>query len=492
MKTPLLSKSRFIRGQQCHLHLWYQCYHPELASEISEAQQAVFDSGHEVGELATRLYPEGVLITEDHLHHEEAVQSTLEVLKDSNICAIYEAAFLYDGIRIRVDILERLENGKWNLIEVKSSTSVKEVHFPDVAVQWYVLRGAGLEIETAFLMHVNNQYVYDGKKLDLNSFFIGSDVTEEVVAMQGRVPGMISDLKEMLSDSGPPDISPSRHCSKPYECDFYEYCTKEMPEHWIMELSGIKQTKLDELVVMGINDIKDIPSTYSLTDLQDRIRTSVVNNKEYISEELEQELTDVEYPIHFLDFETISTAIPRYVGTRPYQILPFQWSNHILQKDGVLEHHEYLCNEDKDPREEFTFRLLSILGIKGSIFIYSTYEINIIKTLSVHLTEYRKKLLDTLDRFKDLRDITKKHFYHPEFHGSFSLKSVLPALVPDMDYESLGIQEGGQASSEYLRMIEPSTPPEEREKIRKDLLTYCKQDTLAMVKIRDEMLKRFE
>ena len=492
MKAPLLSKSRFITGQQCHLRLWYQCYQPDLASEISEGQQAIFDMGHEVGELATRLYPGGVLIGEDHLHHEEAVQSTLEALKDSSVCAIYEAAFLYDGVRIRVDILERLENGKWNLIEVKSSTSVKDVHLPDVAVQLYVLRGAGLEIEKEFLMHVNNQYVYDGKELDLNSFFIGSDVTEEVVAMQKTVPGKISELKEMLSYSDPPDISPSRHCSKPYECEFFEYCTKEMPEHWIMELSGIKQTKLNELVVIGINDIRDIPSNCSLTDLQDRIRTSVVNNEEYITEELERELTDVEYPIHFLDFETISTAIPRFAGTRPYQTIPFQWSNHILQKDGVLEHHDYLCNEDKDPRVEFTFKLLSVLGIKGSIFIYSTYEITIIKTLSIHLTEYREKLLDTLDRFKDLRALTKKHFYHPEFHGSFSLKSVLPALVTGMDYESLGIQEGSEASSEYLRMIDPSVSSEEREKIKEDLLAYCGQDTLAMVRIRDELLKRFD
>ena len=490
MKTPLLSKSRFITGQQCHLRLWYQCYQPELTSEISEAQQAIFDSGHEVGELATRLYPGGVSIVEDHLHHEEAVQSTLKAMKDSKVRAIYEAAFLYDDIRIRADVLERLENGGWNLIEVKSSASVKEVYFPDVAVQWYVLRGAGLEIDKAYLMHVNNQYVYDGKELDLNAFFIASDVTEEVVAMQERVPGMISELKEMLSDSDPPDISPSRHCNKPYECEFYEQCIKEMPEHWILELAGIKQTKLNDLAAMGVNDMRDIPSTYSLTDLQERIKRSVIDNKEYLSEELERDLTDVEYPIHFLDFETISTAIPRYAGTRPYQTIPFQWSNHILQKDGVLEHHEYLCNEDKDPREEFTFRLLSVLGMKGSIFIYSTYEILIIKTLSEHLPEYRKKLLDILKRFKDLRAITKIHFYHPEFHGSFSLKSVLPAIVPDMDYGNLAIQEGNRASLEYLRMLDPLVSSEEKERIKKELLVYCGYDTLALVKIRDELIKR--
>jgi predicted RecB family nuclease len=492
MKTPLLSKSRFITGQQCHLRLWYQCYHPDLASETSEAQQGIFDVGHKVGELATRLYPGGRRIAEDHTHHEKAVQTTLKVIENPEIHAIYEAAFLSDDIRVRVDILERLENGRWNLIEVKSSASVKDVHLPDVAVQWHVLRGAGLEIDKAFLMHVNNEYVYDGKELDLNSFFISSDVTKEVVAMQESVPSMISELKAVLSDSDPPDIPPSRHCNTPYECEFYEHCTKEMPEHWIMDLSGITQRKLNELAAMGINDIRDIPSTYSLTALHKRIRTSVLENKETISEELEHELTDVEYPVHFLDFETIITAIPRYAGTRPYQTIPFQWSNHILQKDEFLEHHDYLCNEDKDPREEFTFRLLSVLGMKGTIFIYSSYEIRIIKALSEDLPEYRKKLLDILDRFKDLCVIMKKHFYNPGFHGSFSLKSVLPVLAPDMNYKSLEIQEGGQASLEYLRMIDPSTSSKEREKIREDLLTYCEQDTYAMVRIREEMLKRFD
>jgi CRISPR/Cas system-associated exonuclease Cas4 (RecB family) len=490
--SPLLSKSRFITGQQCHLHLWYQCYHPDLASRTSEAQQAVFDSGHEVGELATQLYPGGVRIVADHMHHEEAVQTTLKVMGNRQIPAMFEAAFLYDGIRIRVDILERLENGKWNLIEVKSSTSVKSVHFPDVAIQWYVLRGSGLEVDKAFLMHVNNQYVYDGKELDLNSLFVSSDVTEEVAVMQDSVQSMISELKEMLSGSDPPAVFPSRHCNSPYDCEFYDYCTKEMPEHWIIELLGISQAKLNDLAAMGINDIGDIPSTYPLTALPERIRTCVLNNREYISEGLERELTDVEYPIHFLDFETISTAIPRYAGTRPYQTIPFQWSNHILQKDGVLEHHDYLCNRDKDPREEFTFRLLSVLGMKGTIFIYSAYETRIIKALSEDFPEYQKKLLDTLDRFKDLCAILKKYCYHPDFHGSFSLKSVLPVLAPDMDYKFLEIQEGGQASLEYLRMIDPSASPEEREKIREDLLIYCEQDTLAMVRIRDEMLKRFD
>jgi predicted RecB family nuclease len=201
-------------------------------------------------------------------------------------------------------------------------------------------------------------------------------------------------------------------------------------------------------------------------------------------------LKKVEYPLHFLDFETVAPAIPRYPHTRPFQTVPFQWSDYLLHPDGSLEHREYLCGEDRDPREEFAGTLLDALGEKGTIFIYTAYEKEVAASLAEDLSPYREKLLALQARFRDLYAAVRKHFYHPEFHGSFSLKSVLPALVPAMKYESLAIQEGSLASLEYLRMLAPGTSPGEKERIRKDLLTYCGHDTLGMVTIREELLKR--
>jgi hypothetical protein len=198
----------------------------------------------------------------------------------------------------------------------------------------------------------------------------------------------------------------------------------------------------------------------------------------------------VEHPIHFLDFETIGPAIPKYGGTRPYETVPFQWSNHVMRENGNLEHQGYLCLEDKDPREEFTETLLKALGEKGSIIVYTTYEKGVLEGLAEHLPHYRNRLLAVIDRLYDLHVVVKNNYYHPEFHGSFSLKSVLPAVVPEMKYDDMEIQEGQMASVEYLRMIDPATTLEEKEKIKKDLLTYCAQDTLAMVKIREELLKK--
>ena len=181
MKTaPMLSKSRFLAGLQCHLRLWYQCFDRDLASKPPPSQQAIFDAGHEVGNLATQLYADGVLIDEPYYQHKQAVESTLKAMQDPEVKAICEAAFIYDGVRIRADVLERLEDGNWNLVEVKSSTSVKDVYYPDVAVQYYVLEGCGLTISGAGILHINNQYVYDGQNLDLDSLFVFEDLTNDI------------------------------------------------------------------------------------------------------------------------------------------------------------------------------------------------------------------------------------------------------------------------------------------------------------------------
>ncbi|MDH3573457.1 MAG: DUF2779 domain-containing protein [Desulfobacteraceae bacterium] len=488
-KAPMLSKSRYLSGLQCHLRLWNSCFNRELASEVTPAQQALFGTGQEVGELATRLFPEGVLIREDHFHHEEAVQTTRNIVQDPSVSTIFEAAFLYHDVRIRVDILKRLDNGQWNMIEVKSSTSVKDIHLPDVAIQYYVLKASGLNINRAFLLLINNQYVYDGSNFDLENFFSFYDVTDEVLSIQNEIPSSIDEQHQMLSAADAPLVQPSRHCNTPFICEFWEYCTKDMPAHWIFDLYGVSQKKFDELTGMNVEDIKDIPDAFNLTELQERMRKCVKNNETFISKRLHAQLTDVEYPVHFLDFETVNPAIPRYAHTSPYQVIPFQWSDHILYEDGSLAHKEYLCDDDRDPRDDFTRTLLHALGQKGTIFIYTTYEKTIIERLAEYLPQYRDDLLRIPNRFKDLCAIIRHYFYHPGFHGSFSLKFVLPVLVPEMRYDTLSIKDGSHASFEYLRMIHPDTVSEEKEKIKEDLLVYCSQDTLAMVRIREQLMK---
>lgn len=486
----ILSKSRFLAGLQCPLRLWYSCYEPELASEVTPAQQALFDSGHKVGELARELYPGGVLIEEGHLELKEAMRSTREALKSSGIPGIYEGTFTFDDVLIRADILESVSNGAWNLVEVKSGTRVKDENLYDVAIQHHVLSGLGFELKQAGILNLNREYVYDGRKLDLETLFKFTDLKEKAVVLQEEVAALIARLKDVLGSKTPPMVDPSRHCRNPYDCDFYDHCTKSMPVYWILELSGIRGDRLGQLAAMGIAGIRDIPDSFPLSKVPARIRECVINETDFVGSELSASLTEYECPIHFLDFETIAPAIPRYANTRPYQMLPFQWSDHVLSKDGNLDHKEYLCHEDNDPREEVARTLLETLGDRGNICTYGNYEKRVISELADHLPHYRDQLQALLDRCRDLLARIRRGYYHPEFHGSFSVKNVLPVLVSSMSYENLPIREGDQAGVEYLRMIDPETSPDEKERIRRDLLEYCRQDTLAMVRIREELLKR--
>lgn len=490
MTKPLLSKSRFLAGLQCHLRLWYKCYEPKLASKPTPAQQLRFDIGHEVGELAKERYPGGVFIGEDHDHLKEAMQSTTEAVKSSSTPAIYEATFSYDGVLIRADIFERGGNGTWNLIEVKSGTKVKDDNLEDVAIQHYVLSQIGFQIEQAGILNLNNQYVYDGQQLDLKALFKFEDLRGQVAEMCEQIGAQVQDLKTMLEQADPPKVIPSKHCKDPHGCEFFDHCRKSMPKHWVVELWKIREDQLAMLTKMGISDIRDIPDSFRLKATQAKIRECVINDREDVGSDLGTSLGEYEYPIHFLDFETINPAIPRYANTSPYQVLPFQWSDHILSKDGTLTHKEYLCNEDKDPREELTESLLEALGDKGSICTYGSHEKTVISGLAKNLSRHRDRLNPLRDRCKDLLSRIRRGYYHPDFNGSFSLKDVLPVLVQSMSYDDLSIQEGTMAGLEYLRMIDPETQPNEKEKIRADLLEYCGQDTLAMVKIRKELLKR--
>jgi predicted RecB family nuclease len=345
-------------------------------------------------------------------------------------------------------------------------------------------------IERTGLLHLNNAYVHPGAAPVLGELFHLADLTPPVVSRQEDTRAHLDRLREMLNEAHPPAIEPSRHCKSPYLCEFWDHCTEKMPELWVLQLSGISQGRLDELSRMGISDIRDIPESFPLTEIQDRIRTCARSRAEFISPVLGEALRDMQYPIHFLDFETVAPAVPRYPGTRPYQTLAFQFSDHVLQRDDTIDHRTYLCREDKDPRKEFTRALLDALGSAGSIVIYTTYEKEIVRALASEFSEMRLPLHAALDRMRDLHAMIKKNYYHPGFRGSFSLKSVLPALLPEMNYRDLAIQEGSQASLEYLRLIDPQTPSAEKKDIERNLLAYCAQDTLAMVRIRDMLLNR--
>jgi len=401
------------------------------------------------------------------------------------IPAIYEAAFTFEGIRVRVDILSRNEDDTFDIVEVKSSTSVKPEHVADAAIQLHVVEGTGASVKNIFLLHINNTYVYEGGSYDLTGLFQLEEITQRARKYLSSIPRSLGGMWEALGEDDAPVVEIGSHCTKPYTCSFYSYCRQDAPKHHIEQLPRVNAKLLEELRASGFRDIRDIPDVFeSLSDNQQRVRDSVVTGRPYVNPELSDALNIATHPLNFLDFETFNPALPAYPGTRPYQIIPFQWS---LHSQGA-EHSAFLHEGQGDPREAFAYSLIDALGPEGSIVVYSSYERTIIRHLAEEFPHLAERLFALSDRLFDLLKVIRESYYHPEFHGSYSIKSVLPVLVQGLSYVDLGIQGGMAASFAYPQMLATDTPVSEKANIKQSLLTYCQRDTEAMVKIFEALL----
>lgn len=490
--SPRLSKSKYVSGLQCLKRVYLEVHHPQLATPPDVSIQAILDMGTEIGELARRRFPGGVLVTASHRQREAALAQTAELIQDPTVPAIFEGAFVHDGVLIRVDVLERVpvQSGEppcWRLIEVKSSTKIKDVHLNDLAIQSHVLLGAGLSLAATCLMHINTDYRYEQGEIDLDRLFAVHDVSEMVTSRRAKVPDQVAQMKTVLLQPVAPVIEPGAHCQTPYECPFWDHCTAEKPARWIYRLPGSKHS-VNQLVEQGVSLIDDIPLGTTLSLAQRRVKENV----EYISAKLADVLRSVQYPVHHVDFETVMLAVPRFPSTRPYQAIPVQWSDHIEQESGELVHHEFLHDAASEPRKRWAEALIESVGEQGSICVYSPYERAIMEQLAEAFPEFRSAFKQIVKRLWDLFPIIRDHYYHPAFQGSFSIKSVLPAIVPSLAYDDLTIREGGQAASEYYRMIFVETDWIEQASIKEALLRYCARDTLAMVELRRVLKEKAE
>jgi len=483
-----LSKSRFLSGLQCLKRLYLEVHAPDLAAQPDEYRQAILDMGSEVGELARRRFAGGALVTADYRHLPDALRQTAELLAVQDVPAIFEAAVEFDRVLIRVDILARQpsaggDGSRWRLIEVKSSARVKDIHLHDLAVQAHVLAGAGIELAGTYVLHIDTRYLYDGNNLDLDRLFELEDVTEAVSQRLPEVRARLAEMKTVLRESSSPKIEPGDHCHSPYDCPFWEHCIKDKPARWVYHLPGGNRAA-QELIRLGVETIDDIPADFGLTVIQRRVK----EGSEWVGPELKARLEKIRYPVHHVDFETFMPAIPKYPKTRPYQTIPTQWSNHIESEDGEVRHEEYLGSEPIDPRPAFIQTLLDSLGSEGSICVYSRYERVALENLAEEYPQYRTGLRRAIRRLWDLLPIIRDQYYHPRFEGSFSIKTVLPALVPDLTYADLEIREGGMAAQSYLRMVFEETDWIEKTRLREALMRYCARDTRALVEIRKALL----
>ncbi len=482
MKSINLSKSQFIRGLQCHKSLWLYKNQPELRTQADQSKQALYDSGTDVGVLAQGLFPGGEVIKFEGSTFDEKINKTKELI-NSGVCTIYEATFKFDNILVMVDIFHKGRDG-WGIYEVKASTGVKEVHENDVSLQYYVLTGSGLEVSSVNLVHINNQYVRQGN-LEINKLFTIADLTETTIEKQDFVREELEAIRSAIQGDCPKlDIGP--HCSDPYGCDFTEHCWKHIPNYSIFNLSRLYTNKKFELYYKGILSFEDIPRDYPLSQSQRfQVEAELTGNEIINKEGINEFLDQVSYPLYFLDFETFQQAVPQFDNLRPYEQIPFQYSLHYFEVEGrELKHSEFLGKEGTDTRESLDRSLTEKIPTDVCILTYnSSFEKRIIRELSSKFPQHSNHLMKIHDNIIDLMvPFQNKYLYKKEMKGSYSIKYVLPALVPEMSYADMEISGGGQASSIYAS-LHLNDDKEEVDRMRENLLKYCKLDTLAMVKI---------
>jgi len=491
VETPRLSKSRVQSGAQCVLRLWNERNAPELATPPGDAQQYLFDRGREIGELARERYPGGSLIAADHRQTDLALSQTAEKLSQSPLPILFEPAFLHRNVLVRVDVLRPVGAEGFDLIEVKSATKAKEVYLRDVAIQYWILRGAGAPLREAGLLLLDRSYTFDGRRLDLDRLFVFTDLSTQIGELQEEVETLVDELQSLLRRHEPPEIQPGPQCVDPYECPFLAHCSADLTpaEHPVSELPRLRKERQLELREMGVDEIAEIPDAFSLNPLQQRVRRCVREQRDWIGSGLGDALGSIRHPVHHLDFEAFMPAIPLYEGTHPFDALPFQYSIHRESESGDLEHLEYLCRDRSDPRRPLAEQLLADLGSEGSICVYAPYEKGIITALAKTFPDLQGPLEALLRRIWDLLPVIRGNYYHPDFHGSFSIKTVLPVLVPELSYEGLEISDGMAAARQYEATLETADEDARRD-VFESLLQYCGLDTEAMVRLRAALAKR--
>jgi len=475
-----LTKSKYLSGLQCHKRLWTEEKHPERVAAISRSQQRIIDQSIEVGVQARGHFSEGVLI--DTASPVDSVKQTQEAIR-SGISCVFEASFVFDDIWVRCDILQK-DSNSWRIIEVKASTKVKEEYLPDLAVQKHVLAGQGLPISGTGLMHINAECVSP----DLSNLFIIEDVTVRVDQLMGDVPSHVKTFK-MILGGDEPNILIGKQCNKPNPCPIKDYCWESVPERSIFTIPRISNSKVTDLVTRGIFSLYDLPANYPLTPTQRAYVNGVLSGQPEIDNDaIKRRLSELKYPIHFLDFETYNPAIPRFNGLRPYQQFPFQYSCHTWQLDGVVTHCEYLHTDTTDPRFPLLKSLLDHISNGGSVIVYhAPFERRILDDLAQSFPEHFTALQSINSRLWDQLAIFREHYKHPSFGGSNSIKKVFPVLVPSLHYQNLNIQDGEDAQAIWNLMINTTSEEEKRDMIR-DLRAYCEMDTLAMVEIHKVLL----
>lgn len=474
-----LSKSRITAFEQCPKRLWLSVHHPELGT-FDSSSKARLAAGNDVGDVACQLHPEGVMV-EAEPNLAAALETTANLLAQGHPGPIFEATFQHEGVLIRADVMSRDGEGRWYLAEVKSSTAPKEYHLGDLATQVWVVEEAGITLSGAAVRHLNRDFVLE-REGDYTGLFKDAELLEIVKPIAAQRFQVVAEARATLAGEEPVR-EPGDHCTVPFACEFSGYCSKHLPPgpEWPVTLlpNGAGKSWLGK----GIVDLLDLDEEALPEKLARIVRATRSGEPDHDIEGARRAIQGWAYPRAWLDFETIAFAVPRWIGTRPYQQVPFQFSIHLEGADGAIAHHEFLSLDGSDPRRSCAEALIEAIPDGATIIAYNApFEKGVVRDLAALFPDLRAPLLDMVQRTVDLLPVTRNHWYHRDQRGSWSIKAVLPTMT-SLDYSSLEVKDGTAAQEAYLKAILPETTGEERARLSKDLKAYCAQDTWAMVEL---------
>lgn len=473
-----LSKSRFVAGVQCHKFLWWKAHDPAAEElQVGKVLQDLFDQGVIVGRLATEQFPGGVLIDLPHTAVAERVAAT-EAALDAGAPAIFEASFFADRVFVAVDVLLRTDTGH-TLIEVKSSTEVKDEHLVDAAIQAWAVRRSGLAVDRVEIMHLNKEYRHPGP----GPLLVREDVTEQVETWQPQIPAMVADQLAILEGSIP-ERAVGAQCWEPRGCPFFERCWPQDPDH-IRHLYSTGAKKTVAYIGQGINRISDLTPAAKLSDTARRQIKAMKEKRLIVEPTLARALEAFGGPLGYLDFETVARAVPVWDGLAPWGQATAQFSFHEELPDGTHRHVGWLAEGPHDPRRDLAEAMIEATRGARRIVTYSAFEKTRINELKRLVPDLADSLEELLGKLVDLLPVVRNNVYHPDFGGSFSLKAILNPLVPTLSYQDLVIVDGMVASVEIARLlfVAHRIPVAERDRLRVDLLAYCERDTWATVEL---------
>lgn len=476
-RGPGLSKSQIASFEQCARRLWLAVHQPDAAA-TDDGAQARFAAGHEVGAIARALAPDGVLVETDP-DLGAALESTRRGLAAGGY-PLFEATFEHEGVLVRIDVLEPMGDATWRVAEVKSATSAKPHHRSDLATQVWVARQAGVPIGSATIRHIDNRFVLT-EPGRFEGLLADQECLDEIEPLVAEREALIEAARETLV--GPdPAIAPGDHCASPHACAFSDHCNQVLPEPPAWPVTVLPNGGGRRWLDLGVDDLLQVEAEALTNPVHRRVYEATVSGAAFHDVAAARAAIGAwAWPRAWLDFETIAFAVPRWVGTRPYQQVPFQFSVHVEQEDGRIEHQAFLSLDGEDPRRACAQALFDALPEAGAIIAYNaSFERGRIRELADVFPDLAPALSAMADRIVDLLPVARATWYHRDQRGSWSIKAVLPTVAPELDYGGLDVQDGGQAQTAWLE-IAAGADPARRAELERGLLAYCERDTWAMV-----------